>query len=102
MEGSVGAFLGEMNLDMKYQKTAILIIPVIVCPIPPCCCRCCPCPCCPPPGTAGGAILSFLSYSNGCRFVTLSSENEREERRCVDGFEVGQLMEIFLFLYCRG
>lgn len=57
-EGSVG-LLGEKNLEAKYQKTAIRIIPVIVCPKPPCCCCCLPCGRWPPSTAAvvGGAIV---------------------------------------------
>lgn len=64
MAGSEG-FLGEKNLEAKYQKTAIRMIPVRL--NPPCSRRC---GCCsppppaaaappPPPAAAGGAILSF-------------------------------------------
>jgi len=109
MEGSVGAFLGEMNLEMKYQKTAILIIPVIVCPIPPCCC-CCPCLCCPtspppvpppppPPGPVGGGIFSFLSYSGGCRLASLLKLERVKSERWVDGFEGRKVKEESFFIF---
>lgn len=67
-EGSEGAFLGEKNLEAKYQNTAIRMIPVMLWPNPP------PLPCCCPPWTwpsaaaaTGGAIFffSFFSFSVG-------------------------------------
>lgn len=50
-EGSEGR-LGAKNLEAKYQKTAILMIPVMVWPIPPACCCCCR-GCWPPAAVAG-------------------------------------------------
>lgn len=55
-EGSAG-FLGEKNLEAKYQKTTMRMIPVR--PKPPCCLPC-GCGAAPPPSTtaaAGGAIF---------------------------------------------
>jgi len=63
-EGSVG-FLGEKNLEAKYQKTAMRMIPER--PNPPCGCCCRPCGAWPPSTAgAGGAIFG--------------REREREEK----------------------
>ena len=53
-EGSVG-FLGEKNLEAKYQKTTMRMIPVR--PNPPCGCCCRPCGAwAPSTAGVGGAI----------------------------------------------
>lgn len=58
-EGSVGFLEGEKNLEAKYQKTTMRMIPVKLNPPPPGCCLPCGAASAPPPSTtaAGGAMF---------------------------------------------
>ena len=80
LEGSTG-FLGEKNLDAKYQNTTILMILVI--PTPPCCCcyrGCCPSP--PPAAATAADDAIFLCFflSDGVS-ESFKMENKIEKKK---------------------
>lgn len=57
-EGSVGFLAGEKNLEAKYQKTTIRMIPVKLKPPPPCCLPC-GAGAAPPPSTTAVGVAMF-------------------------------------------